>query len=274
MGKHDLPLLGTADWNDPQSLPGPNNAAESVWSAMLLHKALLELTELCKENKRDDDAQTFEALAKETKDNVNKTAWDGDWYIRAYDDAGKPVGNSKRSEGKIYVNAQSWAVISQIAPKERGIRCMDAVKEHLNTEYGIMLLGPAYTRYYPEIGALTSYAPGLKENASIWSHANAWAILAECMPRKRRPSLPVLEATCSSHERQDGGNSWSRAVRVRSNHRWQRPPQLWLGKAIMAYGNCDVDDEGSHQLDSRRKTTVSWIARRPMYTQRLGQVSP
>jgi cellobiose phosphorylase len=58
---------------------------------------------------------------------------------------------------------------------------MDSVKKHLDTEYGIMLLGPAYTRYYPEIGALTSYAPGLKENASIWSHANAWAILAECM---------------------------------------------------------------------------------------------
>ena len=181
MGKHDLPLLGTADWNDPQSLPGPKNAAESVWSAMLLHKVLLDLKELCRELKRGEDGKRFAAIAENTKRQVNQTAWDGEWYIRAYDDNGNPVGTSKRKEGKIYVNTQSWAVISQIAPRERATRCMDSVKKHLDTEYGIMLLGPAYSRYYPEIGALTSYAPGLKENASIWSHANAWAILAECI---------------------------------------------------------------------------------------------
>jgi len=181
MGKHDLPLLGTADWNDPLSLPGPNNAAESVWVAMLFHKVLLELTELCKEYKREKDAQRFAAIADKTKTHVNEAAWDGDWYIRAYDDSGDLVGSSKCKEGKIYLNTQSWAVISQIAPRERGIQCMNSVKKYLDTEYGIMLLAPAYSRYYPEIGALTSYAPGLKENASIWSHANAWAILAECL---------------------------------------------------------------------------------------------
>jgi cellobiose phosphorylase len=181
MGKHGMPLLGTADWNDPQSLPGPNNAAESVWTAMLFYKVLLELTELCKECKRGKDAKRFAAIADKTKTHVNEKAWDGDWYFRAYDDSGNLVGSSKCNEGKIYINTQSWAVISQIAPKERGIRCMNSVKKHLDTEYGIMLLAPAYSRYHPEIGALSSYAPGLKENASIWSHANAWAILAECM---------------------------------------------------------------------------------------------
>jgi len=180
MGKHDMPLLGTADWNDPLGLPGPNNAAESVWTAMMFHKALLELTELCKEYKREKDAQRFAAITDKTKTHVNETAWDGDWYIRAYDDSGNLVGSSKCNEGKIYINTQSWAVISQVAPRERGIQCMNSVKKYLDTEYGIMLLAPAYSRYHPEIGALTSYAPGLKENASIWSHANAWAILAEC----------------------------------------------------------------------------------------------
>ncbi|MGA3192203.1 MAG: glycosyl transferase [Candidatus Bathyarchaeia archaeon] len=181
MGKHNMPLLGTADWNDPQSLPGPNNAAESVWTAMLFHKVLLELTELCKEHKREKDAQRFAAIAGKTKTHVNETAWDGNWYFRAYDDSGNLVGSSKRKEGKIYINTQSWAVISRIAPKDRGIRCMNSVKKHLDTKYGIMLLAPAYSRYHPEIGALSSYVPGLKENASVWSHANAWAILAECM---------------------------------------------------------------------------------------------
>jgi cellobiose phosphorylase len=148
---------------------------------MLFHKVLLELTELCKEYKREKDAQTFAAIADKTRTHVNETTWDGAWYIRAYDDSGNLVGSSKRNEGKIYINTQSWAVISQIAPREREIQCMDSVKKHLDTKYGIMLLAPAYSRYHPEIGALTSYAPGLKENASIWSHANAWAILAECM---------------------------------------------------------------------------------------------
>jgi cellobiose phosphorylase len=181
LGRHNLPLLGTADWNDPQSLPGPKNAAESVWTAMLFHRVLLELTELSKERKREEDAQKFAAIADKTNAHVNEVAWDGDWYFRAYDDSGNPVGSSKRTEGKIYLNTQSWAVIGQIATKERGIQCMNSVKKHLDTEYGLMLLAPAYSRYHPEIGALSSYAPGLKENASIWSHANAWAILAECM---------------------------------------------------------------------------------------------
>jgi cellobiose phosphorylase len=181
IGKHGFPLIGTADWNDPLSLPGPNDAAESVWTSMLLHKVLLELTELCKEHKQEKDARRFEALADKTKSHVNATAWDGDWYIRAYDDSGNIVGSSKCKEGKIYLNTQTWAVISQIAPREKGVRCMNSAKKHLDTKYGILLLTPAYTRYYPEIGALTSYVPGLKENASIWSHANAWAILAECM---------------------------------------------------------------------------------------------
>jgi cellobiose phosphorylase len=181
MGNHGLPLLGTADWNDPQNLPGPNNAAESVFTAMLFHKALLELTELCRECNQEKDAQKFAAMADKIKTHVNEIAWDGEWYIRAFDDSGNPVGSSKRKEGKIYLNAQSWAVISQIAPKERAIQCMNSAKKHLDTKYGLMLLAPAYSRYYPEIGDLTSYVPGLKENASIWSHANAWAILAECM---------------------------------------------------------------------------------------------
>ena len=181
MGKHDMPLLGTSDWNDPLSLPGPNYAAESVWVAMMFHKVLLELTELCKEYDRDKDAQKFAALANKTKVHVNETAWDGEWYFRAYDDSGNPMGTSKCKEGKIYLNTQSWAVFSEIASKERGIQCMNSVKKYLDTEYGLLLLAPAYSRYTPEIGGISCYVPGLKENASIWSHANAWAILAECM---------------------------------------------------------------------------------------------
>jgi len=181
IGNHGMPLIGTADWNDPFGLPGPNDAGESVWVAMQFHKILLELIELCKEYGKDEDAKKFTVLAEQIKDRVNKVAWDGEWYIRAFDDAGNPVGSSECEEGKIYLNVQSWAVISQIASKERAIQCMNSVKRHLDTKYGIMLLAPPYTRYYPELGGITSFTPGLKENASIFCHSNPWAIIAECI---------------------------------------------------------------------------------------------
>ncbi|MFX1485351.1 MAG: GH36-type glycosyl hydrolase domain-containing protein [Promethearchaeota archaeon] len=181
MGNHDFPLLGTADWNDPLSIPGPNNAAESVFSAMLLHKSLIELAEVSNQTGRKTEATKYRKLAMKTKDHLNKVAWDGDWFIRAFDDSGNPLGSKKCKEGRIYLNAQSWSILSGVASFERGIKSMDAVKKYLDTKYGLILLSPAYSRYYEEIGALSSYAPGLKENASIWSHANAWAIIAECM---------------------------------------------------------------------------------------------
>jgi cellobiose phosphorylase len=181
MGNHSLPLLGTADWNDPLSIPGPNNAAESVFAAMLYHKVLLDLAELSNESRMSSEAQEYSTLAKKTKDHLNKIAWDGDWYIRAFDDSGKPIGSKACEEGKIYLNTQSWSVLSGIATEERAQRSMDSAREYLDTSHGLALLAPTYSRYYSEIGGLTSYAPGLKENGSIWSHANAWAIIAECM---------------------------------------------------------------------------------------------
>ena len=181
LGKHGLPLLGTADWNDPLSIPGPNNAAESVFAAMLLHKSLTEMSDVSSQTGKGTESATYKDLARKTRDHLNKVAWDGEWFIRAFDDSGNPLGSKNCKEGKIYLNAQSWSILSGVASHERGIKSMDAVKENLDTKYGLILLGPAYSRYYGEIGALSSYAPGLKENASIWSHANAWAIIAECM---------------------------------------------------------------------------------------------
>jgi len=181
MGNHSLPLLGTADWNDPLSIPGPNNAAESVFAAMLLHKALLELAELSNESGMSREAQEYLDLAKKTKNHLNKITWDGNWYIRAFDDSGEPIGSKNCEEGRIFLNTQSWSVLSGIAVNARGQKSMDSVKEYLDTKHGLALLAPTYSRYHSEIGALTSYAPGLKENGSIWSHANAWAIIAECM---------------------------------------------------------------------------------------------
>ncbi len=181
LGKHCLPLMGSADWNDTLHLPGPNNAAESVWVAMQFHKALLDLMELSKTYKQDNDSKMYKKLAEKMKENVNHVAWDGLWYLRAFKDDGDPVGSSKCQEGKIYLNTQSWAIISQIAPHERALSCMDAVKQYLDTEYGVMLLFPAYSRWYPDLGGISTFPPGLKENGAIFCHSNPWLIMAECI---------------------------------------------------------------------------------------------
>ena len=118
---------------------------------------------------------------KGLKDNFNKKAWDGKWYIRGIDKYGQPVGSYKCEEGgNIYLLPQAWAVLSGIAsPPSRAKLCMDTVKKNLDTKYGIMLLAPPYKEFDERLGAITTFAPGLKENGGIFCHSNPWAMIAE-----------------------------------------------------------------------------------------------
>ena len=181
LGNHELPLIGTADWNDTLSLPGSNNASESVWVGMQFHKALLSLTEIAKRYNQKNDSITFKERAQRLNNHINKVTWDGNWYIRAFTDDGKPVGSVKCNEGQIFLNTQTWAIISEIAPEDRAFQCMNSVRKYLNTDYGILLFTPPYTKFYPELGGITTFPPGLKENGSIFCHTNPWAIIAECI---------------------------------------------------------------------------------------------
>ncbi len=181
IGPHGLPLIGSADWNDTLNLPGPNNAGESLWVALQLHFALLSMIELASESNCKKDVIKFTNLAKQLKKHVNETAWDGEWYIRAFTDSGEVIGSSNNDKGKIYLNPQSWAVISKIASKERATESLNSVKRHLNTDYGVMLLSPPYVEYKYDLGGITTFPPSLKENGSIFCHTNPWLILAECL---------------------------------------------------------------------------------------------
>ena len=181
IGDHGFPLIGTADWNDTLNLPGPNNAGESLWVALQLHLALLVMVDIANELEYENDAQNYIELADQFKKLINGTAWDGDWYIRAYTDSGEVVGSSKNDQGKIFLNPQSWAVISKVAPQERAIKALNAVKEHLDTKYGVMLLSPPYKGYKHDLGGITTFPPSLKENNAIFCHTNPWLIIAECI---------------------------------------------------------------------------------------------
>lgn len=179
LGRHRLPLMGYADWNDCLNNMGPE--AESVWVAQFLCFVLKELSELAGFLKRKKDSANFWRLALKMQKTINQVAWDGNWYVRAFDTRGKPVGSRQCPEGKIYLNTQSWAVLADIAGQKRLLRCMDAVKKYLDTPYGIMLLSPPYKTFNPRIGAIGTFSPGLKENGGIFCHANPWAMIAEVM---------------------------------------------------------------------------------------------
>ena len=180
-GPHGFPLIGTADWNDTLQLHGPNKNGESVMVAMQFHKALLDISEIAEKFNNKNDFANYNNLAKKDNEHINKYAWDGQWYIRAFTDDGAVIGSQNNEEGKIYLNTQSWAVFSGVAPVERGFQCMNSVREYLVTDLGIKLLNPPYTRFYPELKGISTFPPGLKENGSIFCHTNPWAEIAECI---------------------------------------------------------------------------------------------
>lgn len=178
LGQHGLPLLGFADWNDTVNLPA---GSESLFSAFLFGKALLEMIELFEYLGDNRLSAKYETYHGEMKASVNNWAWDGEWYVRYFDQDGKPLGSKDNSQGKIYTNGQSWAVISGYAPENRARMALDSVYKHLNTRNGIKLSAPGYNGYDPTIGGISTYPPGAKENGGIFLHTNPWVIMAEAI---------------------------------------------------------------------------------------------
>jgi cellobiose phosphorylase len=176
LGQHGLPLLGFADWNDTVNLPA---GAESLFTANLYGKALLEIVDLMGHLGRENTADEYRAAYDEMRIRVEKVAWDGEWYVRYFDARGEPLGSHANIHGQIYLNAQLWAVISGFASLQRGRQAMDSVYKRLNTKYGIKLSAPGFDGYDPKLGGVTTYPPGAKENGGIFLHPNPWAMIAE-----------------------------------------------------------------------------------------------
>ena len=194
-GPHGLPLIGRADWNDCLNLncfsstPGESfqtstskdgKVAESVLVAGMFAFIGPEYVALCE--KRGDAKEAGlakEAIAKMEKA-VLEHGFDGEWFLRAYDDFGKKVGSRECEEGKIFIEPQGFCAMAGIGKEEGlGLRALDSVKKYLDTPYGLVLNNPAFTRYYIEYGEISTYPAGYKENAGIFCHNNAWIICAE-----------------------------------------------------------------------------------------------
>jgi cellobiose phosphorylase len=177
-GAHGLPLLGFADWNDTINLPA---GAESLFTTHLYGRALTEMIALCESLGDQAQVQQYRQDYETMRSRFEQVAWDGDWYVMYFDHDGSPVGSQKNEKGKIHLNGQTWPVLSGFAAPERARMAMDAVRKHLNTRYGIKLSAPGYDGFDPNIGGITTYPPGAKENGGIFLHPNPWAIIAETL---------------------------------------------------------------------------------------------
>ena len=201
VGPHGLPLAMRADWNDCLNLschsdtPGESfqtytspkygaekfsRVAESVMVAAMMSFIGPEYVALCKYKGLDDEAKAAQAEIDKMNKATLDYGWDGEWFIRAYDDFGKKVGSNECEEGKIFIEPQGFAVLGGLG-KESGkdIVTLNSVKKYLDTKYGLVLNNPAFTRYYKEYGEISTYPGGYKENAGIFCHNNAWIICAE-----------------------------------------------------------------------------------------------
>jgi cellobiose phosphorylase len=195
LGPHGLPLIGRADWNDclnlncfsetpDESFQTTGNrtgrTAESVFIAGMFVGVAPDYAYLAEHMGRADEAKRARAEAAAMERAVLKDGWDGEWFLRAYDFFGHKVGSKECEEGKIFIEPQGFCVMAGIG-KESGHarKALDSTKEFLDTKYGIVLLSPAYTRYHVELGEVSSYPPGYKENGGIFCHNNPWVVIAE-----------------------------------------------------------------------------------------------
>jgi cellobiose phosphorylase len=181
IGPHGLPKIFFADWNDCLNLDQGKGKAESVMVAQMLVGAAYEMSRIADLLGKKADVKKYKLIGDKMKEAINKKAWDGDWYVRAYTDNSEPVGAKVCREGKIYLETQAWAVLSGTAEEDRARLCMDSVYKYLATEHGIQVMTPPYSRFYWQYGSIGVYPPGLKENGAIFCHPNPWAMVAECM---------------------------------------------------------------------------------------------
>ena len=195
LGPHGLPLIGRADWNDCLNLncfsstpdesfqtttSKDGKVAESVMIAGMFVYTGPDYVKLCRYMGEEEEAKKAEKAIEDMKEAIIKHGYDGEWFLRAYDDFGRKVGSKENEEGKIFIESQGFCVMAGIGLDDgKAVKALDSVKKYLDTPYGIVLNNPAFTKYYIEYGEISTYPPGYKENAGIFCHNNAWIICAE-----------------------------------------------------------------------------------------------
>ena len=215
LGPHKLPLIGRADWNDCLNLncfsahpgesfqitgPSEGPVAESVFIAGMFVKYGKAYSNICKHQKLNDEAKKCDKAISNMEKAILKDGWDGNWFIRAYDAYGKKVGSHVNDEGQIFIEPQGMCIMAEVGVKTgEAQKALDSVKKKLECKYGIVLLNPAYTTYRLNLGEISSYPPGYKENAGIFCHNNPWIIFAETIMGHGNRALDLYKKTCPAY---------------------------------------------------------------------------
>ncbi len=215
LGPHTLPLIGRADWNDCLNLncfsahpgesfqitgPSEGPVAESVFIGGMFVKYGTAYARLCIHLGLVEEAAKVTAAVDDMNQACLGAGWDGDWFRRAYDAYGAPIGSKACKEGQIFIEPQGMCVMAGIGKQSgEALKAMQSVEERLDTKYGIVLLQPAYTEYYLNLGEISSYPPGYKENAGIFCHNNPWIVCAEAEIGRGDRAFQVYARTCPAY---------------------------------------------------------------------------
>ena len=212
LGPHKLPLIGRADWNDCLNLncfseepgesfqtfgPSEGPVAESVFIAGMFVKYGGEYAALCRRIGLAEEAEAITKAVSDMEKAVLTDGWDGEWFLRAYDAAGNKVGSHECREGQIFIEPQGFCTLAGIG-KETGEmkKALDSTRARLLGKYGVELLAPCYTRYHLELGEISSYPPGYKENGSVFCHNNPWVVCGEAVLGRGNEAFDLYKRIC------------------------------------------------------------------------------
>jgi cellobiose phosphorylase len=204
-----IPLMGDHDWNDGLSAVGTLLKGESFWVAEFLYLILGQFAPLAAQRGDERFAQRCETIRDSLKDAFNRHGWDGAWYLMATTDDGLLLGSHRNEEGQIFLMPNIWSVMSGIAEPERAETAMRSVTEYLLRDYGTLLNYPAFTKPRPDIGYVTRYAPGLRENGGVYTHAATWSVWAYAAAGQPERAYEAYSRICPPNRSGDLEAYWA-----------------------------------------------------------------
>ncbi len=215
LGPHGLPLIGRADWNDCLNLncfsetPGESfqtcanfesGKAESIFIAGMFVKYAREYAAILSHLGKCPEAAEVLASADNMEQTILSHGWDGEWFLRAYDAFSEKIGSKECEDGKIYIEPQGFCVMAGVGVKEGlALKALDSVQKYLETDYGVMILHPAYKEYHLNLGEVSSYPPGYKENGGIFCHNNPWVSIAETVISRGNRAFELYRKICPAY---------------------------------------------------------------------------
>ncbi|MGD8781234.1 MAG: glycosyl transferase family 36 [Ignavibacteria bacterium] len=244
LSKHNLPVFGRGDWNDTLDYIGGDDGGESVWGAMFYVAMLNRLIELLE--RTTTDTTGIKELNSLISTSIDKYCWDGEWYIRAFGAGDKKIGSKDNKYGKIFINTQSWPVISGMPDRDRLLSSLNSVKKYLDTEYGPKICTPAYKEIDPQIGLITRCVSGKKENAAIFCHSTTWLIQAECLMGRGNSAFEYFKKLLPNRVDPDTFSaepyvysqyitSDEHSAPGRASHSWQTGTAAWMYRIAFDY---------------------------------------